>query len=645
MAYRIGIDIHTKIKKQEVNTLKRVTLERIELKNFKGVAHLTRRFAADREVVEAKTGSGKSTVMFAWFWALGAEVPDVIPKFDNREVHRLETSVKVETRVDDLHYVFERIQTEQWKVNRDTEQEEKETNIGTYRIDGVDYAAKKYLARVAEIFGVSYDKLEMLCNKSYFNSDRGQKWAWRERRRELFAISNADSVVRGLADKECYKLISDDIRKGTTTADLRRAKKTALKGCENEKEQNVALLNERQGDLQRYGGYNFAELEVLKAELERQINELSVKAVKRSVADDELRIVESIDWMVEKRAQLEIADRNERVRINNEITRLKMQSEQIALKGKMLHEKKDALDNLTETLRENEAVQWSGETVCPTCNQPLPADRIQSARHAFYDGKAKEQAVIKADMEKLSAELANYKQEIETLRKDYAETEKERAAAEKEKSGLAPNPEIAELTAQITVLKIQLESLQTGGTVNSDQEQLDKLRAHFGEVNSKLVYRQLVADTKARIEYLNARNREITDTEIVLKAAIAQIDAYINEQVNLITTAINERFTGGISFSLFYEQYANAESEFKETCVCMLDGKVYTSLSTGESFIADLKVVEALQRAYGVSLPIFFDEAQSYTEPFTADSQIIELRSTPGAALNDCILFKKTEVN
>ncbi len=109
--------------------MKRVTIQRIEINNFKGIARLTRNFDAQREVIEAETGSGKTTIMYAWLWVLGADVPDVIPTFDNCEVHKLETSVEVTVLIDGLTYVLKRVQTEEWKINRDTECEEKTTNV------------------------------------------------------------------------------------------------------------------------------------------------------------------------------------------------------------------------------------------------------------------------------------------------------------------------------------------------------------------------------------------------------------------------------------------------------------------------------------------------------------------------------------
>jgi DNA repair exonuclease SbcCD ATPase subunit len=151
-----------------------------------------------------------------------------------------------------------------------------------------------------------------------------------------------------------------------------------------------------------------------------------------------------------------------------------------------------------------------------------------------------------------------------------------------------------------------------------------------------------VEDLKERVAELKEKNRELTDKEMVFKAAIKQLDAYVSEQVRLVTDTINGLFDDGVSFALFSENYAGAESELKETCVCMYNGKVYSSLSTGERFVANLKVTQALQRAYGVRLPLFCDNAECCTRGFSGEQQIITLLAVSDRELDNCIQVQKS---
>lgn len=134
-----------------------VTIKSMSLKNFKGFSKLDRVFDSKRENICAKNGSGKTTLMYAWWWALGFDVPDVIPTLDNQEIHNLETQVAVVLDVDGYEYRLCRTQTEEWKTNRATGIEEKHTNKSAYAIDDVEFTLKNYKEKLEGIFGVSND--------------------------------------------------------------------------------------------------------------------------------------------------------------------------------------------------------------------------------------------------------------------------------------------------------------------------------------------------------------------------------------------------------------------------------------------------------------------------------------------------------
>ena len=620
--------------------MQRIEIKSLSLQNFKGIAKMDMRFAHDRTDVAARNGSGKTTLMYAFWWVLGLDVPDVIPTIDNKEIHNLETSVTAVIKAD-YEYVLKRIQTEIWKVNRATGIEEKHSNECVYYIDDVEFTLRNYKEKLSALFGFPYDKLEMLTNKDYFNTDKAPKWTWQARRKELNDISGTAELLKGLTEKSKYCLIADDIRKGFATAEIRKAKMKALKGISDDKEHNITLIEDKQNDIAKYGAINFAALEAQKAGYEAKITEISLSIAKADEGGEQAQIAAKLSALVSEKTQLAVADQNERVRLKNVADTFTLKKHGIKNYAEDIKRRIVDIDELTRRLDEKQQLQWQGETICPTCGQALPSERIEEAKHQFGIAVETDIKNLKTQIEKGKATNDGIDTELIGLRKQYAEYESEESLALAELDNFTPNPRIAVLDGEIAVL----QAMQSGAADNSTgvkKAELGELRAHLGEIQSQLAYKQVLADLKVRVEELKAANLELTDKEMTLKTTIQQLDAYVTESVSLVTDTINALFSSGVSFALFTENYAGAESELKETCVCMYNGKLYSSMSTGEQFIANLIVTQALQRAYGVNLPIFCDKAECFTEELIADQQIITLTAVKGKLLDNCICIKES---
>ena len=179
-------------------------------------------FESGFNIVAAKNGAGKTTLMYAWLWALGLDVPDVIPKIDNQELHNLETKVTAVISCGDYDYKLCRTQTEEWKTNRATGLEEKHTNKCTYSIDDVEFTFSVYKEKLAAWLGVGYAQIELLSNKDYFNTDKPPKWTWVARRKELFDLTGAAELLKGLSEKSDYELIADRSEEHTSELQSQR---------------------------------------------------------------------------------------------------------------------------------------------------------------------------------------------------------------------------------------------------------------------------------------------------------------------------------------------------------------------------------------------------------------------------------------
>lgn len=623
----------------------KIKLNRLTLTNFKGFAKADK-FFSDREEIAAENGQGKTTLRDAWFWLLGFNVNDVIPCKDNKEIPNLEIKVEAEisitTSTGEFTYNLTRVQKELRKTNKDTGIEEKVNNESTYFIDGVPFILKTYKDKIAELFCVPYEKLQMLCVKEYFNTDNGEKWKWAHRRKELFDICHVDTVLAEMTSKECYSLIAPDLAKRLSTTDIKKAIKRELSGYATEKERNAVLIADKQNEMAKYGSYDFAALEEEKAYLETKLTQLTLQAAKGdSNSNEELNTLQQQKSELQtKLFSLRAAVAHDKSDLDTKITFVLGEMRKIQTKGEQLKQEMQAAKTLVQKLEaENDKLEistWSGSTVCPTCGQPIPQDRIEASRAAFEKDRTERIAANSKTIDEQIDYLSGAKTALTELRDTYATLSSQCDAykaelAEKSK----PNKEIADLSEQIA----KIEELIKGITAEERKETdisdiIAPIKQRISELTTLISYKKIVADFAARVEQLKALNRDITDKEMLAKTKVKQIDDYVREQVKLVTDVVNSKFGNGVSFSLFSELYAGSEHDIKEECVCMLHGKTYSEMSYGERYYADLVVTEALQTEYGVNLPIFLDNAECYTGEVKSDRQLIMLYAKKGVFLD-----------
>ena len=112
-----------------------------------------------------------------------------------------------------------------------------------------------------------------------------------------------------------------------------------------------------------------------------------------------------------------------------------------------------------------------------------------------------------------------------------------------------------------------------------------------------------------------------------MQQKIDSVGEFIKLKCEIAQGAVQVHFAGtGLAFELF--RFVKSTGEVKECCNILLNGTPYNDLSYSTKYIASLYIVEAFQRAYGVSLPIISDNTESidyegYAERATSDSQTI----------------------
>lgn len=242
---------------------------------------------------------------------------------------------------------------------------------------------------------------------------------------------------------------------------------------------------------------------------------------------------------------------------------------------------------LQELRQEYGKVKAASTGVCPTCGSRVPAEKLGGIQSRLDE--------IVTQGKNLSVEIEGVKQKQELL-KQAAEVAKAKAADLRARA--------AELKKQGVDNSAALERLQAVILERDElQEKLSQLRIQLLEAERS-------EENKRRIEELKAQ-------EVATSAEMASCDKkiylageYIRRKITALESSVNAHFEF-VKFKMF-ENFKVAEG-VKEICEPYLNGVPYAALSKGEQLKASLDILKTLQTAYGVEMPVFIDDAESYT--------------------------------
>lgn len=138
----------------------------------------------------------------------------------------------------------------------------------------------------------------------------------------------------------------------------------------------------------------------------------------------------------------------------------------------------------------------------------------------------------------------------------------------------------------------------------------------------------MAEDAAKQAEKLKAEERKINVEIAEMQGQIELAESYIREKVRITEGKINSRFEF-VKFKMFERQ---KNGELKECCEPMLENIPYGNLSKGEKLKVALDVLRTLQKNFDVTLPIFIDDAESYTSNslIDVDNQIFRLTAAEG---------------
>ena len=664
-------------------------LKSLHIENFKGIKSLDVNFS-EKTKIKGQNAAGKTTIFDAFTWLLfnknsaGEEKFNVRPlDKDGNRVDNVEIKVVAVLDVDGKEVELSKVQKQNWVKKRGTDTVTLQGNVNSFEIDGYPKSESDFKAYVSGL-AQSEDMFKMLTNPQYFSSLK-----WKEQRDILMKLIADFSDVELAKTDAKYAPLLDELEKAPSTDDIRSKFSKALTEWKKKRAEIPVRIDEAE---KSKVDIDVAERELARADLTRKIAEIDGKIANSGSAIGDLRsremqlqfdmsgITQTMSGELSaKRRKLDddIFDADEKIDdlhqkiqsaenqiMDNEKAISDADAERKNLGVKYNAEKAKAFDEAPYQFDESKWVFDDSTTVCSLCGQKLPDDKIEQIKADFEARKAK----AKADAEeKLKADIATFEKEkqaelnrinavgtekrklivaltkknaelqqsIESLKKQEQETLAQKEELSKQLSQLpeeadySQNEEYAKLKAEHDEVLAKIEKLESEGAdsvVDELKAEKSDLQALLDEVNAIVAKASMNVEIDERIAELQAEQKEIGQKVADQEQMLYLLEEFIRFKLDKISDSINSHFKT-VNFKLFEMQLNGG---MKDCCECTVNGVDYLDLNSGHRIVAGLDIIRSLSEIYGVSVPIFVDNAESLNK-FNVpdmDAQLILLTVT-----------------
>nr|DAS07166.1 MAG TPA: chromosome partition protein [Caudoviricetes sp.] len=653
-------------------------LKSLHGENFKGIKSIDIKFGEKKTKISGQNASGKTTIfdIVSWLFfnknSAGEEKFNVRPlDKDGKRIDNVEIKVVGVIDVDGKEVELSKVQKQNWVKKRGTDTVTLQGNVNSFEIDGYPKSEAEFKAYVSNL-AQSEDMFKMLTNPQYFSSLK-----WKDQRDILMKLTTEVSDVelaKEMFDENAYaESLIEELEKAPSTDDIRAKFSKALSEWKKKQAEIPVRIDEAE---KSKVDVDVAEQELLKADLERKIEAVDDRMENAGTEIDRLRgkemqlqfdmsgIMQVMnDELSAKRRGLDSAKDDATREFNDLHNQIQSAENQIKANEKTISdtdaERKNlgveynaefskAFDEMPYLFDESKWVFDENSTVCSLCGQQLPANKIEQlkadfeqkkadakaratkqledARKAFDDAKgAKLKGLIdkgnacKADIERLTKENAKLQEDIVALKEqeskalakqnDYAKQLSEIPA----EADYSQNEEYVKLKTEHDKILADIAKVESEGAdkvVTDLKAEKADLQSQLEEVNKVIAQAANNVAIDDRIETLRDEQKEIGQKVADQEQMLYLLEEFIRFKLDKVSESINSHFKT-VNFKLFEMQLNGG---MKDCCECTVNGVPYSALNSGHRIVAGLDIIRSLSELYGVSVPIFVDNAESLNE-------------------------------
>lgn len=566
----------------------KITLQKLSIKNFKGIQFLEIDFSNETNVFGAN-GSGKTTIVDAYRWLLTGK-----DSFDRKDfevkptdkagkpLSKTENEVSAVIEVDGRKITFARVNREKWVTKRGSSIEEFQGNETKFFYNEVPLSQKEYQAKVAEIFDEA--KMKLLTDPTYFVL--GLKWQDRRTILTEMAGGITDAMVleqfsttNSQRDVEFIKALIADKK---SFEERRKELANKRKLAKDEKELIPSRIDEVKRNMPE--ALDFVALRTQASKLAKEISNFDIQISDRNKAHEAAagNIETKRQQLFDLQSKLSAIEQKHRLAFeqetNNAGSATKQLEQDLSNLKSQIAQAQSNIETLTQriingksSIANSEAVistktaqkadlltKWKEKNAeqltfdestckCPTCNQQLPDHDIESRRQAmlqsFADAKAKALRALENDAANINAQIdiehANiktYRDVIESLNKQHEEGMAEleqliNKVPELEAKIAASNSgPIAEVIPVVARLMNDKEHLALLNDISVLKEELEQYKP--------VDVSDIIAQKQTLQTEINQLNTELAKEELIQKA-VARREELINQEKELAQTIAN----------------------------------------------------------------------------------------------------------
>jgi DNA repair exonuclease SbcCD ATPase subunit len=649
----------------------RIILKSLHIENFKGIKSLEVNFS-NKTSIKGQNAAGKTTIFDAFTWLLfnknsaGEEKFNVRPlDKDGKKIDNVEIKVVGVLDVEGKEVMLSKVQKQNWVKKRGTDTVTLQGNPNSYEIDGYPKSEADFKAYVSEL-SQSEDMFKLLTNPQYFSSLK-----WKEQRDILIKlIAEVSDMELAQTDSQYAPLLSE-LEKAPSTDDIRAKFSKALTEWKKKQAEIPVRIDEAE---KSKVDVDTAEQELLKTDLERQIKEIELQMKSSSKVIDDLEQQKfelqfeindckrkANESLIKERRSLDDRKDEATIKFNDlhkQITKLEseivekkkriptLESEKAELGKQYMSEKEKTFDESSYLFDESKWKFDESTTVCSLCGQRLPEDKIEQLKTDFEEkkAKAKEDAAERlktiresfnnqkvAELNRIASLGTDKKSEIEIMKSDIEDAEKKlpelreqeteqmkiknecikKLSELPEEADLSTNEDYKALMKKNTDLQSQIDSARANSIDTSELES-KKLELEAALEDAKTIIAQAAKNVEIdeRIAQLQAEQKEIGQKVADQEQMLYLLESFIRYKLDKVSDSINSHFKT-VNFKLFEIQLNGG---MKDCCECTVNGVPYSTLNSGHRIVAGLDIIQSLSELYGVSVPIFVDNAESLNE-------------------------------
>lgn len=634
--------------------MKDIKIKRLSLENFKCHRNLVLELNGGNVAIYGDNATGKTSVYDALTWLLfgkdsqgnGEKNIEIKPLDASGEVrdHLAVTSVEAVLQVNEEHQgaevTLKRTYSEVWTTKRGSGEATYDGNSSEYYVDGVPVKKFAFAEKVNEI--VDEETFRLLTSVSYFANGI----SWQDRRAVLFKVAGVMDDAQIMATDARFQPLMEGMGR-LSLEDYKKKLMAERKGFVGAKTEIPARLSELQKTIEDVQGLDFAGA---KAEIDRLTAQKSgIEAQILAIEHDNAAEAKRLEIREATIAQMQLDGENRAYRKSQEANAAdasEMQQKanvlrlQLASKNRLIANDTAYINTLN---RDIDASRERWVTVnkeaftggsCPTCGQALPAKQLQAAQDAFEAHKKTRLAEIEraASANKQAKEAAedrilHLQEEAVELEREIDNLEMGIAMVEANKVEIVDMEGYAErrkaIEEQIHSLNGELADMMANSSAVRGE-----LQKQVADLNGQIKGLMEITSRESLLEYSRCRMEELREDAKnaakcleAIENVLFLIDEYARYKTQFVENSINGMFRIA-RFRLFREQ---ANGGVEDRCDVVYDGVPYINLNNGAKINVGIDIINTLSRAYGVTVPLFVDNAESVTALEKSVNQIIRL--------------------